>query len=61
MAEMESSRDRSVGIRQDRRDRIAKEMRVDDLPVAVAARELEETLAGPAMEAILPSSAPLTT
>ena len=50
MAEIERRPERAFGIRQHRGDRIAEEPDIDDFPDAVAARQLEETLAGPDMQ-----------
>ena len=52
MAEVEGGIDRAVGVCQHRGDRIAEELRVDDLPRPVAARDFEQTLAGSDMEPI---------
>jgi len=51
MAKIERGVD-GVPIRQHRGYRIAQELRVDDFPRPVAAHELEQTLAGPDMNAI---------
>ncbi len=50
MAEIERGGNRAVGLRQHRRHRIAEEMRIDDFPGPVAARDLEQPLAGPDMK-----------
>ena len=61
MAEIERRPDRTFGVRQHRGDRIAEEPNVGDFPDAIAARQLEETLAGPDMQPIPHASPPLTT
>ena len=52
MAEIERGGNRAVGLRQHRRHRIAEEMRIDDLPAAVTACDLKQTLAGADMEPV---------
>jgi len=52
MAEIECRIEGTVGIGQHRRDRVAEKLHVDDLPDAMAAGQLEETLAGSDMEPI---------
>jgi len=52
MAEIERGIDRAVDVGQYRRDRVAEKLHVGDLPDAMAARQLEETLVGCDMEPI---------
>jgi hypothetical protein len=52
MAEIERGVERAVSIRENRGHRIAEEMRIDDLPVAVTPCEFEQTLAGADMEPV---------
>ena len=52
MAEIECGVDGTVGIGQHRRDRVAEKLHVGDLPDAMAACQLEQTLAGSDMEPI---------
>src|SRR5439155_23642320 len=52
MAEIERRVNRAVSLRQHRRDRVAEEMRVGDLPCAVAARGFKQTLVSRDMQPI---------
>jgi hypothetical protein len=52
MAEVEGGIDGAVGVCQHRGNRIAEELCVGYLPLPVAARDLEQTLAGSDMEPI---------
>src|SRR5207244_1341053 len=50
MPEIERGIDRTVGVRQHRRNRIAEKLYVDDVPRAVMAHDFEQTLVGCDME-----------
>jgi len=52
MAEVERGIDRAIRFSQYRRDRVAEKLHLGDLPRAIAAHELEETLAGRDMQPI---------
>jgi hypothetical protein len=56
MAEVERGGDLTVAVRQHGGHRIAEELGVDDVPAAVAGREIEQALAGPDMKPMCHSS-----